>query len=797
MTLKDLKVGQTAVITQVGGQGSLRQHFLDMGVIPGAEVTLVKYAPMGDPMELLIHGYELTLRLADAEKIEVANVHQAAEKADETETENRQLSRKSRDKPAAKKAEHPGLGEGGKYHTKADEKPLPKGTKLTFALAGNQNCGKTTLFNQLTGSNQHVGNFPGVTVDRKSGPIRNHPETLVTDLPGIYSLSPYTSEEIVSRQFILEDKPTCIINIVDATNIERNLYLTMQLMELDTPVVLALNMMDEVRGNGGTIHINEMENMLGIPVVPISAAKNEGIDELVNHALHIAQYQEKPGRMDFCKEDENGGAVHRCLHGIMHLIEDHAKHAGIPARFAASKLVEGDALVLDALKLSDNEKDMLEHIICQMEEERGLDRAAAIADMRFGFIQNLCDRTVVKPRESREHERSRAIDKILTGKYTAIPAFIGIMAIVFWLTFNVIGAWLQGLLEQGIETLTDTVDGALTVWNVSPLLHSLVIDGVFNGIGSVLSFLPIIVTLFFFLSLLEDSGYMARIAFVMDKLLRKIGLSGRSIVPMLIGFGCTVPGVMASRTLPSERDRKLTIMLTPFMSCTAKLPIYGFFTAAFFPGKGALIMVGLYFLGIIIGILCALISKGTMFKGEAVPFVMELPNYRMPGVRNVAMLLWDKAKDFLQRAFTIIFLAAIIVWFLQTFDFRLNIVSDSHDSMLAVIAGVIAPIFVPLGFGDWRISTSLIAGFMAKESVVSTLTVLFGGTEELAAVLTPAAAASLLVFCLLYTPCVAAVASIKRELGGKWAFGIVVWQCAIAWAAALVVRLICLALVIA
>ena len=797
MTLKDLKVGQTAVITQVGGQGSLRQHFLDMGVIPGAEVTLVKYAPMGDPMELLIHGYELTLRLADAEKIEVANVHQAAEKADETETENRQLSRKSRDKPAAKKAEHPGLGEGGKYHTKADEKPLPKGTKLTFALAGNQNCGKTTLFNQLTGSNQHVGNFPGVTVDRKSGPIRNHPETLVTDLPGIYSLSPYTSEEIVSRQFILEDKPTCIINIVDATNIERNLYLTMQLMELDTPVVLALNMMDEVRGNGGTIHINEMENMLGIPVVPISAAKNEGIDELVNHALHIAQYQEKPGRTDFCKEDENGGAVHRCLHGIMHLIEDHAKLAGIPARFAASKLVEGDPLVLDALKLSDNEKDMLEHIICQMEEERGLDRAAAIADMRFGFIQNLCDRTVVKPRESREHERSRAIDRILTGKYTAIPAFIGIMAIVFWLTFNVIGAWLQGLLEQGIETLTDTVDGALTVWNVSPLLHSLVIDGVFNGIGSVLSFLPIIVTLFFFLSLLEDSGYMARIAFVMDKLLRKIGLSGRSIVPMLIGFGCTVPGVMASRTLPSERDRKLTIMLTPFMSCTAKLPIYGFFTAAFFPGKGALIMVGLYFLGIIIGILCALISKGTMFKGEAVPFVMELPNYRMPGIRNVAMLLWDKAKDFLQRAFTIIFLAAIIVWFLQTFDFRLNIVSDSHDSMLAVIAGVIAPIFVPLGFGDWRISTSLIAGFMAKESVVSTLTVLFGGTEELAAVLTPAAAASLLVFCLLYTPCVAAVASIKRELGGKWAFGIVVWQCAIAWASALVVRLICVALVIA
>ena len=794
MTLKDLKIGQTAVITQVGGEGSLRQHFLDMGVIPGAEVTLVKYAPMGDPMELLIHGYELTLRLADAEKIEIANAHQAVEKPDKAESENQQLSRKGGVKQAAKKAEHPGLGEGGKYHVKADENPLPKGTKLTFALAGNQNCGKTTLFNQLTGSNQHVGNFPGVTVDQKSGSIRNHPETLVTDLPGIYSLSPYTSEEIVSRQFILNEKPTCIINIVDATNIERNLYLTMQLMELDTPVVLALNMMDEVRGNGGTIHINEMENMLGIPVVPISAARNEGIDELVGHALHIAQYQEKPGRTDFCDKDENGGAVHRCLHGIMHLIEDHAKLAGIPARFAAGKLVEGDPLVLEALKLSENEKDMLEHIICQMEEERGLDRSAAIADMRFGFIQKLCDETVVKPHESREHERSRAIDRILTGKYTAIPAFVGIMAMVFWLTFNVIGAWLQGLLEQGIESLTDIVDGALTAWDVSPLLHSLVTDGIFNGIGSVLSFLPIIVTLFFFLSLLEDSGYMARIAFVMDKMLRKIGLSGRSIVPMLIGFGCTVPGVMASRTLPSERDRKLTIMMTPFMSCTAKLPIYGFFTAAFFPGKGAVVMVALYFLGIIIGILCALISKGTMFKGEAVPFVMELPNYRMPGAKNVAMLLWDKAKDFLQRAFTVIFIAAIVVWFLQTFDFRLNIVSDSHDSMLAVIAGFIAPVFAPLGFGDWRISTSLIAGFMAKESVVSTLTVLLGGTNEITAILTPLAAASLLVFCLLYTPCVAAIASIKRELGGKWAAGIVVWQCAVAWAAALVVRLIGLAL---
>ena len=794
MTLRDLHIGQTATITSVGGEGSLRQHFLDMGVIPGAEVTLVKYAPMGDPMELLIHGYELTLRLADAEKIEIANVHQATEKTDETEPETQQSSRKGGAKSAPKKAEHPGLGEGGKYHVKADENPLPKGTKLTFALAGNQNCGKTTLFNQLTGSNQHVGNFPGVTVDQKSGSIRNHPETLVTDLPGIYSLSPYTSEEIVSRQFILNEKPTCIINIVDATNIERNLYLTMQLMELDTPVVLALNMMDEVRGNGGTIHINEMENMLGIPIVPISAAKDEGIDELVGHALHIAQYQEKPGRTDFCDKDENGGAVHRCLHGIMHLIEDHAKLAGIPARFAAGKLVEGDPLVLEALKLSENEKDMLEHIICQMEEERGLDRSAAIADMRFGFIQKLCDETVVKPHESKEHERSRAIDRILTGKYTAIPAFIGIMAMVFWLTFNVIGAWLQGLLEQGIDAMTALTDSALSAWEVSPLLHSLVIDGIFGGIGSVLSFLPIIVTLFFFLSLLEDSGYMARIAFVMDKLLRKIGLSGRSIVPMLIGFGCTVPGVMASRTLPSERDRKLTIMLTPFMSCTAKLPIYGFFTAAFFPGKGALVMVGLYFLGIIMGILCALISKGTMFKGEAVPFVMELPNYRMPGAKNVAMLLWDKAKDFLQRAFTVIFIAAIVVWFLQTFDFRLNIVSDSHESMLAVIAGFIAPVFAPLGFGDWRISTSLIAGFMAKESVVSTLTVLMGGADEITAILTPLAAASLLVFCLLYTPCVAAIASIRRELGGKWAVGIVVWQCGVAWAAALIIRLVGLAM---
>lgn len=686
--------------------------------------------------------------------------------------------------------EHPGLGEGGKYHVKADENPLPEGTPLTFALAGNQNCGKTTLFNQLTGSNQHVGNFPGVTVDRKNGEIKGHGNTLVTDLPGIYSLSPYTSEEIVSRQFILEEKPTGIINIVDATNIERNLYLTMQLMELDVPMVLALNMMDEVRGNGGSIHINEMEELLGIPVVPIVASKNEGVQELVNHALHVAQYQERPGRTDFCDKDDHGGAVHRCLHGIMHLIEDHAKTAGIPVRFAASKLVEGDQLILDALHLTQNEKEMLEHIVSQMEEERGLDRAAAIADMRFSFIQKLCDQTVVKPKESKEHERSRKIDRILTGKYTAIPAFVGIMALVFYLTFHVIGAWLQGLLETGIQWLTEVVDSAFTAWNVNEVLHGLVIDGVFSGVGSVLSFIPVIVVLFFFLSLLEDSGYMARIAFVMDKLLRKIGLSGRSIVPMLIGFGCTVPGVMASRTLPSERDRKMTIMLTPFMSCSAKLPIYGFFTAAFFPEYGGLIMVGLYFLGILVGILVALLSKSTMFRGEAVPFVMELPNYRMPGAKNVAHLLWDKAKDFLQRAFTVIFIATIVVWFLQTFDFQLNIVSDSQDSMLAIVAGLLSPIFAPLGFGDWRVSTALIAGFMAKESVVSTLSVLFGATGNMLAILSPLAAASLLVFCLLYTPCVAAIASVKRELGGKWALFVVIGQCVVAWICAFVIRLI-------
>lgn len=780
MTLKDLEIGKSAMITAVGGEGALRQHFLDMGVIPGAEITLVKYAPMGDPMELRIHGYELTLRLADAEKIEIEK-KKAAVKTPEEKTDTRENR---------KKVEHPGLGEGGRYHVKEGENPLAEGTLLTFALAGNQNCGKTTLFNQLTGSNQHVGNFPGVTVDRKSGSIKGYPQTEITDLPGIYSMSPYSSEEIVTRQFIIGEKPTGIINIVDATNIERNLYLTMQLMELDVPMVLALNMMDEVRGNGGSVRINEMEELLGIPVVPISAAKNEGVDELIRHALHVAQYQERPGRTDFCSQDEHGGAVHRCLHGIMHLIEDHAKAAGIPVRFAATKLVEGDPMILNALALSQNEEEMIEHIISQMEEERGLDRAAAIADMRFDFIQKLVDETVVKPQESREHARSRKIDRVLTGKYTAIPAFVGIMGLVFFLTFNVIGAWLQGLLELGIGYLTEAVDVCLTSWNINEAIHSLVIDGIFNGVGSVLSFLPIIVTLFFFLSLLEDTGYMARVAFVMDKLLRKIGLSGRSIVPMLIGFGCTVPGVMASRTLPSERDRKMTIMLTPFMSCSAKLPIYGFFASAFFTDHAALVMIGLYFIGILVGILVAVISKNSMFKGEAVPFVMELPNYRMPGAKNVAQLLWEKAKDFLQRAFTVIFIATIVIWFLQTFDLHFSMVSDSQNSILAMLAGWIAPLFAPLGFGDWRISTALITGFMAKESVVSTLNVLFGSTEAVLAAISPLAAASLLVFCLLYTPCVAAIASIKRELGGKWAAGVVVGQCAIAWVCALIVRLV-------
>ena len=776
MTLKDLNIGETAVVGTVGGEGALRQHFLDMGLIPGEEVTLVKFAPMGDPMELSIHGYELTLRLDDAARIGVTLAKAPAAKKAAAESE--------------KPVEHPGLGEGGRYHTKKGENPLPDGTTLTFALAGNQNCGKTTLFNQLTGSNQHVGNFPGVTVDRKSGAIRNNPNTEVTDLPGIYSMSPYSSEEIVTRQFIIGEKPTGIINIVDATNIERNLYLTMQLMELDTPMVLALNMMDEMRGNGGTVRINKMEAMLGIPVVPISAAKNEGVDELVDHALHVAKYQERPGRMDFCGEEDHGGAVHRCIHGIIHLIEDHAKAAGIPVRFAATKLVEGDQRIEAALKLDQNEKEMIEHIIVQMEQERGLDRAAAIADMRFHFIHQLVDQTVVKPRQSKEQLRSAQIDRFLTGRYTAIPAFVGIMALVFYLTFGVIGLALQNLLEVGIDALTAAVDSTLTAWNVNAAVHSLVIDGIFTGVGSVLSFLPIIVTLFFFLSLLEDTGYMARVAFVMDKLLRRIGLSGRSIVPMLIGFGCTVPGVMASRTLPSERDRKMTILLTPFMSCSAKLPIYSLFAAAFFPEHAALVMVSLYFLGIAVGILMAILLKSTVFKGEAVPFVMELPNYRLPGLKNVVQLLWEKARDFLQRAFTVIFVATIIIWFLQSFDLRLSLTADPQQSILAWLASGIAPLFAPLGFADWRVSTALITGFMAKESVVSTLTILYGSSAAFAAALSPAAAAPLLVFCLLYTPCIAAVASVKRELGGKWAFIMVANQCIVAWLAAFGTRLI-------
>ena len=776
MTLKDLNIGETAVITAVGGEGALRQHFLDMGLIPGEEVTLVKFAPMGDPMELSIHGYELTLRLDDAARIGVTLAKAPAVKKAAAESE--------------KPVEHPGLGEGGRYHTKKGENPLPDGTTLTFALAGNQNCGKTTLFNQLTGSNPHVGNFPGVTVDRKSGAIRNNPNTEVTDLPGIYSMSPYTSEEIVTRQFIIGEKPTGIINIVDATNIERNLYLTMQLMELDTPMVLALNMMDEMRGNGGTVRINKMEAMLGIPVVPISAAKNEGVDELVDHALHVAKYQERPGRMDFCGEEDHGGAVHRCIHGIIHLIEDHAKAAGIPVRFAATKLVEGDQRIEAALKLDQNEKEMIEHIIVQMEQERGLDRAAAIADMRFHFIHQLVDQTVVKPRQSKEQLRSAQIDRFLTGRYTAIPAFVGIMALVFYLTFGVIGLALQNLLEVGIDALTAAVDSTLTAWNVNAAVHSLVIDGIFTGVGSVLSFLPIIVTLFFFLSLLEDTGYMARVAFVMDKLLRRIGLSGRSIVPMLIGFGCTVPGVMASRTLPSERDRKMTILLTPFMSCSAKLPIYSLFAAAFFPEHAALVMVSLYFLGIAVGILMAILLKSSVFKGEAVPFVMELPNYRLPGLKNVVQLLWEKARDFLQRAFTVIFVATIIIWFLQSFDLRLSLTADPQQSILAWLASGIAPLFAPLGFADWRVSTALITGFMAKESVVSTLTILYGSSAAFAAALSPAAAAPLLVFCLLYTPCIAAVASVKRELGGKWALIMVANQCIVAWLAAFGTRLI-------
>lgn len=774
MTLKDLEIGKSAVIRSVGGKGALRQHFLDMGMIPGAEVTVVKFAPMGDPMELQVHGYELTLRLAEAEQIEIEQIPRR--------------SRSHKGIESLSDAEHPGLGEEGKYHSKKDEHPLPEGTTLTYALVGNQNCGKTTLFNKLTGSNQHVGNFPGVTVDRKTGSIKGHPNTEITDLPGIYSMSPYSSEEIVSRNFVLDEKPSAIINIVDATNIERNLYLTMQLLEMDIPMVVALNMMDEVLGNQGSIDVNMMEALLGVPVIPISAAKNEGVDELVNHALHIAKYQEHPLRQDFCDKNDHDGAVHRCIHAVMHLIEDHAALADIPSRFAATKAIEGDPLIMKKLKLDTNETEMLEYIVQQMETERQVDRSAAIADMRFDFIERLCEQTVVKPKESKERIRSEKIDRILTGKYTAIPCFIGIMALVFYLTFNVIGAWLQGILEIGIDKISALTDAALTAANVNSAMHSLVIDGIFTGVGSVLSFLPVIVTLFFFLSLMEDSGYIARVAFVMDKLLRKIGLSGRSIVPMLIGFGCTVPAVMATRTLTSERDRKMTILLTPFMSCTAKLPIYSFFVNAFFPKKGGLIMTGLYLLGIFVGILAALLYNGTLFKGEPVPFVMELPNYRLPGAKNVAQLLWEKAKDFLQRAFSVILLATMVVWFLQSFDLHLNLVKDSSDSILAMAAGLLVPIFKPLGLGDWRICTALISGFMAKESVVSTLEVLFSGS--IASVLTPLAAVSLLAFSLLYTPCVAAIASVKRELGGKWAIGVVVWQCVVAWIVALIVRFV-------
>ena len=766
MTLHELKIGESAEILSVGGEGALRQHFLDMGVIPGAEITLIKFAPMGDPMEFRIHGYELTLRVDDAKKIEIKPITVVS---DEVLSEQKKLK------------EHPGLGEGGRFHEKSTENPLPEDTLLTFALAGNQNCGKTTLFNQLTGSNQHVGNFPGVTVDSKVGSIKGFDNTQIIDLPGIYSLSPYTNEEIVSRKYILDQKPTGIINIVDATNIERNLYLSMQLMELETPMVLALNMMDEVRGNGGSVLINSMEEMLGIPVVAISAAKNEGIEELVSHAIHIAKFREKPLKTDFCAHDENGGAVHRCLHAIIHLIEDHAKAASIPVRFAATKLVEGDERIESLLKLEQNEKELVEHIIVQMEMERGLDRSAAIADMRFSFIKKLVSACVIKPKESKERERSQKIDKILTGKYTAIPFFILIMGFIFWLTFGVLGTTLQDLLDQGIGWLTGIVDAGLAAWHTNEVLHSLIIDGIFTGVGTVLSFLPIIVILFFFLSLLEDTGYMARVAFITDKLLRKIGLSGRSIVPMLIGFGCSVPGVMASRTLPSERDRKMTIMLIPFMSCTAKLPIYGMFSSLFFPHHTAVVMIVLYLIGIFVGILTALISKKTAFKGEAVPFVMELPNYRMPGLKTTLQLLWDKSKDFITRAFTVIFIASIVIWFLRSFNFHLALVSDSKDSMLAMIAGWISPIFKPLGFGDWRVTTALITGFMAKESVVSTLSVLFGSTAAIHGALTLKAGAALLVFCLLYTPCVAAIAAVRRELGGKWAGGMVLLQCTVAW----------------
>ncbi len=780
MTLKDCKPGQSARIEQVGGEGALRQHFLDMGVIPGAELTVVKLAPMGDPMEFRIHGYELTMRLQDAEKITVTAIDRAQARADAA--------------PRPRESAHPGLGEEGKFHPKGTGDPLPESEVLSFALVGNQNSGKTTLFNQLTGSNQHVGNFPGVTVDRKDGSIRGYPNTRITDLPGIYSMSPYSSEELVSRDFVLREKPRAIINIVDATNIERNLYLTMQLLEMGVPMVVALNMMDEVIGNGGSVDVNAMEAQLGVPVVPISAAKNQGVDELVKHAVHIARYQEKPLRQDFCGPQDQGGAVHRCLHATVHLIEDHAKRADVPPRFAAGKLIEGDDLILKQLELDANEQEMLDHIKLQLEKERGLDPSAAMADMRFSFIEKVCRQCVRKPRESREHLRSQRLDRVLTGKYTALPVFIGIMALVFYLTFAVIGAWLQDLLALGIEWLTGVVDAALTAGNVNPAIHSLIVDGIFEGVGSVLSFLPIIVTMFFFLSLLEDSGYIARVAFFMDKLLRKIGLSGRSIVPMLVGFGCTVPAVMSTRTLPSERDRKMTILLTPFMSCSAKLPIYAFFVSAFFPSKGWLVMTGLYVLGICMAILAALLFKNTLFRGEAVPFVMELPNYRLPSPRNVLQLLWEKAKDFLQRAFSVILIATIVVWFLQSFDVHFNLVADSHQSILALVAGWVAPLLAPLGLGDWRIATSLISGFMAKESVVSVLEILFDTAGGVAGAISTLSAGCLLVFSLLYTPCVAAIASIRRELGRGWAIGVVLWQCGVAWVAALLLRLIGMAL---
>lgn len=766
MKLNELEVGKTAKVIKVGSSGAIRQHFLDMGIIPGTELTLEKFAPMGDPMELRIHGYELTLRVADASEIEISMPYDKP-----LEVNNICLN----------KEVHPGFGEYGKEHNHLDEHPLDKDVKLTFALVGNQNCGKTTLFNQITGMNQHVGNFPGVTVDQKSGTIIGHENTLVTDLPGIYSLSPYSDEEIVSRDFILKQKPKGIINIVDATSIERSLYLTLQLMELEIPLALALNMMDEMTGNGGYIDVNKMEKLLGVPVVPISAKKNEGVNELIDHAIHVCYYQEKPKVVDFCNENDNCGAVHRAIHGIMYLIEDHAKEANIPLRFAATKVIENDQLVIDALKLEKNELDMIGHIVIQMEKERGLDRSEAIADMRYNFIHNICKQCVCKPHESKEHIRSKKIDKILTGKYTAIPMFILILGLVFFLTFNVIGYSLQNLLQLGIDYLTSVIDTAFTNWNVNPIIHSLVVEGIFGGIGSVVSFLPIIVVLFFFLSILEDSGYMARIAFVMDKLLRKIGLSGKSIVPLLIGFGCTVPGVMSTRTLSSDRDKKMTIMLTPFMSCSAKLPIYTFLSAIFFKQYAWIVTIGLYIISILIGILVAFISKKFVFKGEAIPFVMELPNYRLPGLKNVGQLLWEKVKDFIKRAFTIILLASIIIWFLQSFNFNLEMVNDSKNSMLSVIAGFISPIFAPLGFNDYRITTSLITGILAKESVVSSLMILFGSEANIASSISVYGAFCLLIFSLLYTPCIAALATIKKELNWKWAIGVCLFQIVIAW----------------